>query len=285
MPCIVFSDNSIFWYFHKVSYLMPAGLTQLETRFFGYTQSRAKGIVRSGELVDRLELTVPQERKLLSRLSRRNLIARVRRGLYLVPRQIPPGGSWSPSEALALNTLFDDLRGRYQISGTNAFSRYGWDEQIPNRTFVYNNCISGRRVIGAVQLTLVKVEKDRLGATDVITTPEGLNLVYASKARALIDAIYDWSRFETLPRAYDWIRTELKKDAQLAAELVSVALRYGNQATLRRLGQLLEDADVPESLLRKIDKELRPTSSMIPWVPTFPKRGSASNRWKVVVNV
>ena len=185
---------------------------------------------------------------------------------------------------MALNTLFDDLGGRYQISGGNAFSRYGWDEQIPNQTFVYNNCVSGRRAIGAVQLTLVKVADDRLGATDVITTPEGLKLVYASKARALMDAVYDWSRFGTLPRAYDWIRAEIKKDNRLAAELVSVSLRYGNQATLRRMGQLLESANTPESLLRKIDKALRPTSSLIPWVPTVPKRGTASVRWKVVVN-
>lgn len=263
---------------------MAAGLTQLEAKFFGYAQSRSESVVRSGELVERLGITTPQERKLLSRLSRRNLIARVRRGLYLVPPRIPPGGSWTPSEALALNTLFDDLRGTYQISGANAFSRYGWDDQIPNRTFVYNNRISGRRVIGAVELTLVKVADDRLGAVDVIRTPEGIDLIYASKARALMDAIYDWSRFETLPRAYDWIRAELKKDDLLAPELVSVTLRYGNQATLRRMGQLLANASVPESLLRKIEKALRPTTSQIPWVPTLPKRGTASTRWKVVVN-
>ena len=49
-------------------------------------------------------------------------------------------------------------------------------------------------------------------------------------------------------------------------------------------GELLESANTPESLLRKIDKALRPTSSLIPWVPTVPKRGKASVRWKVVVN-
>src|SRR5579863_809178 len=237
-----------------------AGLSELETRFFGYTQSRGKNLVRTGELVDRLALTAEQERKLFSRLARRSLIARVKRGLYLVPAHIPPGGSWSPSEALALNTLFGDLRGRYQISGPNAFSRYGWDEQIPNQTFVYNNRVSGRRVIGAVQLTLVKVADDRLGATDILMTPDKLTLVYASKARALVDAVYDWSRFGTLPRAYGWIRDELRKDARFAGELVAVAVRYGNQATLRRLGLLLEDANVPEALLRKIEKMLHPTS-------------------------
>jgi len=240
--------------------------------------------VRTGELVDRLALTTAQERKLLSRLSRRNLIARVRRGLYLVPPQIPPGGSWSPSEALALNTLFEDLRGRYQISGPNAFSRYGWDEQIPNRTFIYNNRVSGSRAIGAVQLTLVKVANDRLGATEIVTTPEELTLVYASKARALVDAVYDWSRLGTLPRAYGWIREELGKDSRFAAELVGAALRYGNQATLRRMGLLLERENVPESLLRKMEKALHPTSGLIPWIPTAPKRGKGADRWKVVVN-
>jgi predicted transcriptional regulator of viral defense system len=261
-----------------------AGLTESETRFFGYTQSQRRNPVRTGELVDRLGLTAEQERKLLSRLSRRKLIARVRRGLYLVPPHIPPGGSWSPSEALALNTLFGDLQGRYQISGPNAFSRYHWDDQIPNRTFVYNNRISGRRAIGAVQLTLVRVTDDRLGACETVTTPEGLTLVYASKARALVDAVYDWSRFGTLPRAYGWIRDELRKDGRFAAELVVVAIRYGNQATLRRLGVLLEREKASKSLLRKIEKALRPTSSLIPWIPTAPKRGKGVDRWKVVVN-
>ena len=261
-----------------------AGLTESQTRFFGYIQSRGQKIVRTRELVERLGLTAEQERKLLSRLSQRKLIARVRRGLYLVPPQIPPGGSWSPSEVLAINTLFTDLKGRYQISGPNAFSRYGWDEQVPNRTFVYNNRVSSRRAIGAVQLTLVKVADDRLGATDSVMTPEKLTLVYASKARALVDAVYDWSRFGTLPRAYDWIREELDKDSRLPAELAAVALRYSNQATLRRLGLLLERKKVSESLLRKIEKALRPTSSLIPWIPTAPKRGTGSDRWKVVVN-
>ena len=92
------------------------------------------------------------------------------------------GGAWSPSEALVLNTLFEDLDGRYQISGPNAFSRYGWDDQVPNQTFIYNNRLSGSRIIGAVRLMLVKVADDRLGTTEAIKVADGLSLVYASKA-------------------------------------------------------------------------------------------------------
>ena len=48
--------------------------------------------VRVGQLSPALGITPAQEREVLSRLARRNLIARVRRGLYLVPPRLPPGG-------------------------------------------------------------------------------------------------------------------------------------------------------------------------------------------------
>ncbi len=226
-----------------------------------------------------------QERKLLSRLARRGLITRVRRGLYLVPPRIPAGGRWSPGEALAITSLMKDQAGQYQICGPNAFYRYGWDEQVPNRTYVYNNRISGERQIGPVALTLIKVADERLGATAVVpTTPEGIGLVYSSRVRSLMDAVYDWSRFNSLPRAYEWIKAELAHDDALAADLVEVSLRYGNQGTLRRIGKVLEMNSVPRALLRKIEKAIRPSSSLIPWIPTAPKRGTIDRRWGVIVN-
>ena len=97
---------------------------------------------------------------------------------------LPPGGRWSPGEFLALSTLMNDRGGRYQISGPNAFYRYGWTDQVPNRLYVYNNRISGDRQIGACGLTLIKVADERLGGVEVVRTPDGIDVVYASKARA-----------------------------------------------------------------------------------------------------
>ena len=257
---------------------------RLETRFFGYTQNGNRDTVATGDLVRELGIAPIQEKKLLSLLARRGQIARVRRGLYLVPSQIPPGGKWTPSEALALNTLMADQKGRYQVSGPNAFSRYGWDEQIPTRVFVYNNKISGRRTIGAVQFTLAKVAEERLGATESVKTPEGIEMPYSTKPRAMMDAVYDWSRFNTLPRAFDWIRDELDRSGGFAADLVAVTLAYGNQGTLRRIGWILDASGAPQMLLRKIETALRQTSTFIPLVPTRPKRGKTNDRWMVVKN-
>ena len=167
--------------------------------------------VRTGELVRALGITPQQERELLSRLARRNLIARVRRGLYLVPPRLPPGGKWSPGDFLALTTLIEDQGGRYQVCGPSAFYRYGWDNQIPNRLYAYNNRITGERKVGSVAMTLIKLTDERLGETEIVKTPDGIDAVYSSRVRSLVDAVYDWSRFNSLPRGYDWIRAELAR--------------------------------------------------------------------------
>jgi predicted transcriptional regulator of viral defense system len=263
---------------------MATALGKIEAQLFAYVQMRRLQTVRTGELVPALGITPQQERELLSRLARRNLIARVRRGLYLLPPRLPPGGKWNPTDFLALTTLVEDQGGRYQVCGPNAFYRYGWDNQVPNRLYAYNNRITGQRKVGAVAMTLIKLADDRLGETEVVKTPDGIEAVYSSRVRSLVDAVYDWSRFDSLPRGYDWIRTELARGPKVAAEIVRVGLRYGNVSTLRRLGKLLELEGVAKPLLRKLASKLTPSSALIPWVPTLPKRGTVDRWWGVVVN-
>ena len=263
---------------------MKRGLGETERMLFAYVQMRGQATLRSGELAKPLRLTAPRERNLLSRLAKAGWIARVRRGLYLVPRTLPLGGKWSPDEILALSTVMQDVNGRYQICGPNAFNRYGFDQQVPARVYAYNNRISGERSVGAVRLTLIKVADKRLGGTEEVTTNDGLVAVYASRARALVDAVYDWARFDSLPRGYGWIRRELDKKRVPPAELVDMTLRYGDIGTMRRIGVLLEREGADERLLRKLEKKLPRSTGLIPWIPTSPKRGSINRRWGVVVN-
>ncbi len=264
---------------------MKQKLGRIETQFFAYVQMRQIRTVRTGDLAASvLHLSPDQERKLLSRLARGGLIARVRQGLYLVPLRLPLGGAWTPSEAEVLNVLMEDRKGRYQICGPNAFNLYGFDDQIPNRIYVYNNRLSGDRRVGTVDITLIKVADARLGDTEEVTMADGEKAVYASRTRSLVDAIYDWSRFNGIPRGYEWIRRELRGGRVSAAELVKSALRYGDIGTIRRLGALLEREGIPKTLLGKLDRALKPSTSLIPWIPPQPKRGIANRRWGVVLN-
>jgi predicted transcriptional regulator of viral defense system len=263
---------------------MKQTLGNLERQLFAYAQMRGLRTLRTGDLTKALDISAKQESKLFTRLSKGRMIAQVRRGLYLIPQRLPLGASWAPSEILALNTLIGDLKGRYQICGPNAFNRYGYDEQVPNRVYAYNNRLYGDRLVGGVQLTLIKVADRRLGSTEETVTADGETGVYSSRARTLLDAVYDWSRFGTLPRAYDWIRADLKKKRVTARDLVQVTLQYGDVGTIRRMGYLLEREAVDPALLGKLRRALKPTRSFIPWIPSKAKRGSIDRRWGVVDN-
>jgi predicted transcriptional regulator of viral defense system len=263
---------------------MKRELGRLEMQMLAYLQMRGKQTVKTGELTVPLKLSREQEQELFERMERGGMITRVRKGLYLVPLKLPLGGSWTADETLAINTLIEDRKGRYQITGPNAFNRYGFTDQIPTRIYAYNNRISGERTIGNVNLSLIKVADDRLGDTEEVKTPEGQTATFSSRKRALIDAIYDWARFNTLPQAYQWLQKEFKLNNVKASEIIETSLKFGDIGTLRRIGVLMERNGVKEVFLKKIEKRLKPSSSYISWIPTKPKRGKINQRWGVVIN-
>lgn len=267
---------------------MIVSMSDIESRTMALAQNRKISQIRTGDLERLLGVTADQERKVLSRMARRGLAARVRRGFYLLPPVLPLGGRWSPGEALSLTALMQDREGKFQICGPNAFHRYGWDEQVPNRIYAYNNRISGDRSVGKVELTLIRVSDDRLGDTESVVTPEMIELIYSSRARSLVDAVYDWSRFNSLPRAFGWIRNDLSESRISTADLVDAALKFGNQGTIRRIGYLLEELSkqqrIPARLIMRLERALRSSSSTIPWIPTTAKRGQVTKRWGLIVN-
>lgn len=263
---------------------MKRRIGRQEAQLLAYVQMRKQRVARAGEVARALRLTRVQERELFSRLARGGLIARVRPGLYLVPPRLPLGGSWSPDEVLALDTLLRDRGGRYQICGPNAFNRYGFDDQVPNRVYAYNNRISGERTVGTVALTLIKVADERLGDTDDVSMVDDLTASYSSRVRTLVDAVYDWSRFNSLPRAFGWMRSELASGRVGAAELVRTTLRYGNVGTIRRIGAFLEREGIGAAQLRKLERAPKPSKGLIASNPTRPKRGTVDRRWGVVWN-
>ncbi len=263
---------------------MARRLGKLEAAALAYVQMRNLRTAKTGELADALRITSKQERELFSRMARAGMIAKVRNGLYLFPAKLPLGGVWTPDEATAINALMADKQARYQITGPNAFNRYGYDEQIPARICIYNDAISGDRSVGRTELTLIKVTPARLGETEQFETPSGETLVYSSRVRTLVDAVYDWSRFDSLPRAYDWIRRDIEAGRISPTDLSKTTIRFSNLGTLRRIGALLEQMDVQESVLKRMQRKLTPTTAKIPLVPGRPPRGTLLKRWGVVLN-
>ena len=260
-------------------------LGKLEQRFLSYAQMRRLTTVHYGEARSILALTDLQEKKVLSRLARAGVIVRLKRGVYLFPSRLQLGGIWNPGEYLILQELMKACdKGRYQLCGWQMFNRYGFSEQVSTCVYAYNNRLYGNKTIGGQGFTLIKVADERLGGTENVRTPDGVDMIVPTKARALMDAVYDWSRFSTLPIAYGWIRQAVRADRQLADELAQAACRYGNQGTMRRIGYVLESLELRGAWKTVLQMALRRSKSLIPLLPGQKARGIANREWGVIVN-
>jgi predicted transcriptional regulator of viral defense system len=259
-------------------------LGSLSSRFFAYVQLKNLQIVRTGEIAPILNITGSQERDLFRRLSDSGWILRLKRGVYLVPPRIPAGGKYSPGAALILQKLMEEEQGKYQICGPTAFNFYGLDDQIPSVIYLYNNRISAKRSIGSLAFQFIKVDDERLGAVNAVRTREDMKMIYSSKARTLMDAVYDWSRFNGLPRGYGWIKREIKNEPKLASELIEVTAKYGNMATTRRIGYLLDSLVQNSRTVNRLQRQLSASSALIPWIPGRSAKGAINRKWGIIIN-
>ena len=259
-------------------------LGPLEIQLLSFAQFRKKDIIKTGEVASALGISAKQERELLSRMAKVGIIIRLIRGVYLVPPRMPSGGTWAVSEYFILSKLMKVLNGKYQISGPNAFRFYGFDDQISNRVYVYNNRISGERKIGNIEFLFIKTSDKRLGGVNKFKTADGSQAIMASKSRSLLDAVYDWNRYNTLPRAYKWITEENNKDHKLIDDLIEMAVKYGNRSSVRRIGYLLESACANTTKLARLKRKKGSSKSFIPWIPGKSSKGAVNRDWGLIIN-
>lgn len=259
-------------------------LGHLEIQLLAWAQLRKKRTVESGEIRPVFQIDAVTERKLLSKLAKKRVIVRLRRGLYLVSDTLPPGGKWNPTEYMLNAYVMQDAGAAYQLCGPVTFHFYDLEEQIPHTITVYNDILSGPRTIGAHEFRYIKTHASRLGALAPFTTPEGILVNMPSLARTLMDAVYDWSRFNTLPKAYSWIIRKSRDDPTLYQKLTETTIRYGNQATIKRIGYLLERHHAPQDNLAQLQKKLSASTSLIPFLPNQPERGTVNATWRLIIN-
>ncbi len=149
-------------------------LGKFEMQLLAYVQLRKKEIIYSGEIASALDIKAEQEWKLLNRMATAGLIIRLKRGAYLVPPHMPAGGRWTVSGYYILSKLMEVTKGKYQISGPSAFNFHGFDDQVPNRMYVYNDRIFGEKEIGGTDFVFIKTDVKRLGSTKSLKTPDGI---------------------------------------------------------------------------------------------------------------
>ena len=256
----------------------------LEMKAIAYLQLKKLKTVGIGDFQDVLGIARQTEKDLLSNLNKKGIIIRLTTGYYLVPDKISPSSNALVDEMEKLVYLMKYYNAKYMISGPTAIYYYGYTTQIPNRIYVYNDKIYGDRQIGGSSFVFMKTSAKRLKAAKIIKRYDGTEVPYTSRARLLIDCIYDWNRYNTIPRVFKWIKKEIEKDPDITEKLVSNAIRYSNKSVQCRLGYLLEKLEVNGKFVDSLQKKIAGSKSIIPLIPNTDFKGSVNKKWGLIIN-
>lgn len=254
------------------------------TQFFAYLQMNNKEFITLGDLHVDFQISAKQEQELLSYLARKGSIIRLKRGTYVVPEYIPPGGKWQPDPKYLVSCLMAVTNAQYYISGFYAFHYHGLTEQIPNLITVYNDKLSAKKKLGKLNVQLIKIKKDGIGDLKTIHVARGHVAHIATLTRSIVDAVNDYTRYNTLPRAYAWIQ-ERSHEKKFLSALIKTTLHYGNISTKRRIGFFIACIMNNKKLALPLLKTLKPSKGWIGLDPSAPLKGITNKQWGIINNV
>ncbi|MDO9577589.1 MAG: hypothetical protein Q7J16_06860 [Candidatus Cloacimonadales bacterium] len=256
----------------------------LELKLLAYIQMTNAKTISTGDVVKVLGITKQRENTLFSVMNKKGMILRITTGYYLIPDKISPTSNALIDGMEILFYLMNYYDAKYIISGPTAIYYYGFTTQIPNRIYVYNDKICGDKQISNNAFVFMQTSIKRLKGAKTISTNKGLKIPFASKSRLLIDCIYDWNRYNTIPKVFTWIRKEISQDPKVTSNLISDAIRYGNKAVIARLGYCLDQIGIEQGELNRLRKKIAESKSIIPLIPDTDLKGSVNKKWGLIIN-
>jgi len=259
-------------------------ITTQANQFFSFVQMRNLEILHSEDLASTLRLSKKQTQDLLSSLVKKGSIIRLKREIYLVPQKMPPGGKWQPESLYIVSHFMALYEAKYYVGGLYAFNHYGLSEQIPNIITVYNDKLSGRKKLGNLAVQLIKTASKKIDKPAKIKVKNDRVAYISTLPRTILDAVMDWSRFSTLPSAFDWLNDVMNQE-EVLNDLVKLTVRFGNVVTMRRIGYFLATRSDNGDLVKPILKKLKPSKNWIPLNPFGERKGKSDKTWRVIDNV
>ena len=106
----------------------------------------------------------------------------------------------------------------------------------------------------------------------------------SSAEQTLLDAVYDYKKCGTLPKAYDWIAIAIQDKKIDPEKLVNITIRYGNTMSQKRIGWVLDELKVSKKIVSRLKKKIPKTNFLVPLNPKN-NVGPINKKWGVIKNV
>ncbi|MEA1896676.1 MAG: type IV toxin-antitoxin system AbiEi family antitoxin [Bacteroidota bacterium] len=223
-------------------------------------------------------------KKLLREMTERELVMRLKSGLYVQVPYDTPANDFFPNWGLVGSKLIGDAN--YYIGYFSALKMHGFTTQ-PS---IQEQVVSDKRMKPAVQKIrgvqfqfIYHTKKQFIGNKKVWT--EALNrsfpVLYSDLEKTIIDCLYKpdyaFGIVEVAKAIY------LAKDKIKPDKLIYYIKQLGSQAVIKRLGFILELYEIDFPIIE--DLQQMKSASYVALDPIHPKRGKTTSRWRVFINV
>jgi predicted transcriptional regulator of viral defense system len=218
-----------------------------------------------------LGLGIGRTSRLLARMERDGLVARLERGKYILLGLNP--------EQTFSNPLFigNQFVTPSYVSFWSALHFHGFTEQSPQQVFVAVTRAKRPLTWRGTTFRFVRLQPHAFFGYRRETLG-GLPVTVADEAKALVDSLSLPQYAGGLCEVAKALRNALQDGQVSAADLMDYARRLGNTSLQARLGYLLEALDQPTG-------GLTPPTGPVRLDPRRPRGGNYNPRWRLYLNV
>jgi predicted transcriptional regulator of viral defense system len=260
------------------------GLSTYEAELLTWLAASGRHVFRLAEVQEHWPAQRPTSAaRALSRLERGGWLARIERGLYmLVPLEAGPERLWS-QDSMVVGTR---LAVPAAIAYWSALRYWNLTEQVPKTVLVQTPCrkTSATVTVGSIVYRIVHITELRFYGL-ITAKSSDLEFRVTDLEKTVIDALdrpdlcggighVVWAIVEAGPRL-DWDR------------LGSYLFRFGSGAVTKRLGYLLETAelDFPGRTARLQEWQSSLSKGIANLDPESPGQGVVRRRWRIRDNI
>ena len=226
------------------------------------------------------DASLPYVKKLLQNLVERELIMRLKKGLYVIIPYDIPAKEYFPDHRVVASHLAGDAKqyiGYYSALQLHSLTTQpGYTTQIVIDTFIRPTV----QEIHGVKFQFIHHDSESFFGIKKMW-PDSYNWVYCSDLeKTIIDCLYkpDYAQGITeVAKALYKAKEKLKYD-----KLLEYIKQFDKQVVVKRLGFLLDLYKIENPITRELLK--MKTASYAVLDPLHPRRGKTQGRWSVQIN-
>ncbi len=250
----------------------------IETKIIARLSYEDITVITAKELDELFGLSPVDRAKIVFRLKRKNILAPIKRGVYV----------FSPLEAGSLGRGIDEFlipplycpKNDYYIGYSTMFNYYGFSEQLFQTVYVLNTSFRREKSIGGVSFKFLKISEKRMYGLKTIQVKDQ-DVIISDKERTMIDLLYFSKSLGGIGPASSIFKQIIQEEKCDIKNVIGYACAFPNVTLRKRVGILLESVGVKELLLRPLERSVKDTaiSSL-----AGSRRGTINKKWRVIIN-